>query len=286
MQPDTVPNYQGFASRRPEWSLPELHAGLQVDDDVVLTDVKGRQCCPNCQKSRSLYCYDCLVPLTTCPRVELPFHVSIITDVDEQPSKNTGVQAAILAPGQVQLHDLDHCPEFDKERAVVLYPCDTALDIEEVQPDSIDRAFIIDSKWKRARRLIKHPAIEGVRRVKLKEHKSAFWRFHTKGVAEEGVCTVEALFFFLNALVEKSKLGEAFCGPHCFDNLLWYFSYQHKVVEKAALERVVKKRRQPLIEGKENDGKEELNGLNELRADAPSGKRFRLEGGEGEDDRQ
>jgi len=30
---------------------------------------------------------------------------------------------------------------------------------------------------------------------------------------------------------------------------LWYFSYQHKVIEKAALERISKKRSRSLIEG-------------------------------------
>ncbi len=39
---------------------------------------------------------------------------------------------------------------------------------------------------KKAKRINMHPTLEGVRRVKLSETKSSFWRFHTKGVADEG----------------------------------------------------------------------------------------------------
>ena len=56
-------------------------------------------------KSRLLYCYDCNVAMTACPTVVLPFKFSLITDPGESPSKNTGVHAAILAPGFVDLHE-------------------------------------------------------------------------------------------------------------------------------------------------------------------------------------
>ncbi|KAG1677454.1 hypothetical protein FOA52_001910 [Chlamydomonas sp. UWO 241] len=237
-----MPPTQGFAKRRPDWELPQLHGDLEVADDGSLFALKGRLPCPKCTKSRSFYCYDCLVPLTETPPVALPFQFSIITHKDERPSMNTGVHAAILAPGAVQLHDIDHCPEFDKSRAVVLFPSDDALEACDVEPDSIDRAFIIDSKWAKARTLTQHPALAGVRRVKLSNSaRSAFWRFHTKGVADEGVCTIEAMLFFLNSLAEQGKLSApAYKQPHCFDNLLWYFVHQHKVVQQAAARKMQK----------------------------------------------
>ena len=42
---------------------------------------------------------------------------------------------------------LDHCPEFDKARAVVMYPSDDAMDVSDLDPNTVDRVFIIDSKW-------------------------------------------------------------------------------------------------------------------------------------------
>ncbi len=57
-------------------------------------------------KSRSLYCYDCLVPLTPhVPHVDLPFKVTIITHQNERPANNTGVQVALLAAGHVDMHE-------------------------------------------------------------------------------------------------------------------------------------------------------------------------------------
>ena len=67
--------------------------------------------------------------------------------------------------------------------------------------------------------MIQHSSLEGVRHVKLSQTKSAFWRFHTKGVSEDGVCTIEAMYFFLEGL--KGRLADPqFEPPHCFDNLV------------------------------------------------------------------
>lgn len=54
-------------------------------------------------KSRSLFCYDCLVPFTSTPSVKLPFQLHIITHSAEPPAKATGVHAAVLCKGQVHL---------------------------------------------------------------------------------------------------------------------------------------------------------------------------------------
>lgn len=65
---------------------------------------------------------------------------------------------------------------------------------------------------KKARELLGHDVFKGVRRVKLQETRSAFWRFHTKGVADEGVCTAEALLFFLQALATEVRMQAAGVG--------------------------------------------------------------------------
>lgn len=46
---------------------------------------------------------------------------------------------------------------------------------------------------------------------------------------DAGVCTIEALFFFLCELQGNAYLHDTFRVPHCFDNMLWYFSRQHQV---------------------------------------------------------
>ncbi|KAJ9534067.1 hypothetical protein QJQ45_002068 [Haematococcus lacustris] len=175
-----------FANRRPDWQLPDLNVELVLSQDLQPAQLSQRSSCPKCNRSRSMFCYDCLEPLVACPRLRLPVKFSIITHTGEQASKNTGVHAAIIAPEDVTLHDLDHCPSFDPAMAVVLFPSDDALEVQALQPRSLQRVFIIDSKWKKAKELNQHPALRGVRRVRLTHHRSSFWRFHTSGVADDG----------------------------------------------------------------------------------------------------
>ncbi|GFH16015.1 DTW domain-containing protein [Haematococcus lacustris] len=151
-----------------------------------------------------------------------------------QASKNTGVHAAIIAPEDVTLHDLDHCPSFDPAMAVVLFPSDDAVEVQALQPLSLDRVFIIDSKWKKAKELNQHPALRGVRRVRLTHHRSSFWRFHTSGVADDGVCTIECMLLFLRALLQH-PLAPPSPDLHAYDDLMWFFAQQHRHIQQQAV---------------------------------------------------
>ncbi|KAG2439592.1 hypothetical protein HXX76_004944 [Chlamydomonas incerta] len=236
---EPAPAIVKLAVRRPDWELPELHAGLQLAPADALWENK-RSNCVKCGRSRAHYCYNCVEPLVPFPHVELPFRVSIVTHHEEKVSKNTGVQVAILAAGQVDLHSMSNVPrDVDPSRCAVLFPSEDAVEVSELAPDSIDRLFIIDSRWKKAGELVRSDVFRNMRAVKLRETRSAFWRFHTKGVTDEGVCTIEALYFFLNSLAKEGKLTDPrFAAPHAFDNLLWYFCYQHQVVAAAAQRRL------------------------------------------------
>jgi hypothetical protein len=59
--------------------------------------------CLRSGKSRSLFCYDCLVPFTSIPDLQLPFQLHIITHAAERSTKATGVHAAVLCKGKVHL---------------------------------------------------------------------------------------------------------------------------------------------------------------------------------------
>ena len=48
----------------PDWMMPVPHAGLQLASFSPLSDKKARDVCPHCKRSRFLFCYDCVVPLT------------------------------------------------------------------------------------------------------------------------------------------------------------------------------------------------------------------------------
>lgn len=39
--------------------------------------------------------------------------------------------------------------------------------------------------------------------------RSSFWRFHTEGTADEGVCTIEAIHLFMRALAGEQHTWQA-----------------------------------------------------------------------------
>jgi hypothetical protein len=179
--------------------------------------------------------------------------------------------------------------------------------------------------------------------------KSCFWRFHTSGVSDDGVCTIEALHLLLRALAgerlpreppqtvwlfmhhweqgfgqyytgrqyfyfntglnwsnHKHKFHNICCAavaaaaerlpdvqrdPHYFDNLLWYFAFQHQLVAKKAAERQQKKaqqQQQPVAQHQELS-KQKQGGVGsqqqQPRYPQQPGKRCRKQKG-GDEDRQ
>uniref|UniRef100_A0A7S0V7Z6 tRNA-uridine aminocarboxypropyltransferase 1 n=1 Tax=Polytomella parva TaxID=51329 RepID=A0A7S0V7Z6_9CHLO len=276
-----------LAARRPGWELPPVHEGLQTDPIDVLWENRERKQCPKCNRRRSLLCYDCQEPLTepgTVPFVHLPFKVSIITHHEEHLGNNTGIQLAILAKGQVQLHRMDEFPSNlpPANRCAVLFPSDDALDVEDLEPDSIDHLFIIDSKWQKARELNRSPLFRDMRRIRLNQTRSCFWRFHTKGVTDDGVSTAEALYFLCKSLSDKNKLqsNESFQKPRAFDNLLWYFVFQHDVVANAVERR--KNAGSNILHSTEGKRAKKLRAANAAIAAAEIEKDNKEEGKEGE----
>lgn len=228
------------AKRRPGWELPDLHSDLQLASHEVLKQKKARSLCPTCNRSRSLYCYDCLVPLTWTPEVKLPFQVHVVLDRESR-SKNTGVHAAIIAQGSVHVHGVDSLPEVNPSEAILLFPSESAVEPEAVDSSDVKHVFIIDSKWKAAKTIAAtHPKLSSLKTVKLTSTRTAFWRFHTAGVSDAGVCTVEAIWALLTAFQNAGTLPEAEFPDHCFDNLLWYFAYQHSLIRNGQRKKMKK----------------------------------------------
>lgn len=218
-----------FAKRRPGWEPAELPP-LQLSPFTPL-ESSGRQPCPKCGRSRALYCCYCLVPFTPTPRIELPFELYVVSQ--EQATKATGTHAAVLCPGCVHMHRLDELPALDPATTVVLFPSDDAVTPDQLELQQMQHVVAIDAKWKKATDLNERPAFAGMTRVKLPGNpRSCFWRHHTHGTTEEGVCTIEAVHLLMQALADRLPQE-----PAHWDNLLWYFAYQHKVVEQAHAQR-------------------------------------------------
>jgi hypothetical protein len=76
----------------------------------------------------------------------LPFLVKIITHPDELRTKNTGVQAKLLAPRHVELLPFDQvCNErLDRESCALLFPSDEAIKPDELDLTKVRTVYIID----------------------------------------------------------------------------------------------------------------------------------------------
>lgn len=55
--------------------------------------------------------------------------------------------------------------------------------------------------------------MEGVRHVRIRSYRTSFWRFHTKGVPSDGLCTVEAVYFLCKEARGRASAA-ALRAPH------------------------------------------------------------------------
>jgi len=140
----------------------------------------------------------------------------------------------------------------------------------ERERGGVRAVVIVDSKWQGASLIASSPRLRNLPRVSLKRHRTSFWRFHPQPKSQEKrdardalkargeddgderVCSIEALFFFLRELHDAlgthgdgdgggrgdDARGDDDDGTcHCFDDLLWYFAWQHKVIAEDAATR-------------------------------------------------
>lgn len=123
------------------------------------------------------------------------------------------------------------------------------------------------AQWSHSKAIMRDPKMAHVRHVRIRSYRTAFWRFHTKGVPSDGLCTVEAVYFLckevsrgkrheaatvapqrrlwprrdITILREPLALHRTSCAQlhtgaglhedcHCFDDILWYFAFMHKKI--------------------------------------------------------
>jgi DTW domain-containing protein YfiP len=177
----------------------------------------------------ALYCHECVLPLAAeTPVVLLPCRLYVVTHAQQRLSNATGVHLPLLAPGQARLVSLEELPPLGSG-AVVLFPSANSVPVDSLDLATVTDVVVIDSKWGQAKGVLADAKLAGVRQVHLRDYRTCFWRYHTAGVPEEGLCTVEAVFFCFRELHSRAHAGEV-C--RCFDNLLWYFAQQHHLATK------------------------------------------------------
>eukprot|EP00884_Botryococcus_braunii_P012690 jgi/Botrbrau1/21421/Bobra.0216s0036.1 len=221
-----------------------------------------RTTCPVCHRQRSHYCYDCLIPLTNdVPHLKLPVQVDIAQH-GETNAKATSTHAALVASDDVRIFrhssSTSHhrrqqylsleLPDYDLETTVVLFPEGKETDVVG-QCRPFQRVVLLEGSWRKARTLLSHPKLQPLRRVQLPlSLRSTFWRHGDgtfRGALEEGVCTIEAIYYMCQLL-----------QPHtCWDNLLWYYTFQLQLVGgRAHLRQQLAAGATPQVASREEEG--------------------------------
>jgi hypothetical protein len=124
-----------------------------------------REVCSNCKSSRKIYCYNCFqflpnIDPRSIPRVSLPVHLDIIKHSRELQGKSTAVQAKMLAPDDVTIHNYPSLPEIrDPCKCALAFPKEGALPVSEwvklngtgttggMDWSRVERIVFIDSTW-------------------------------------------------------------------------------------------------------------------------------------------
>ncbi|CAI5497285.1 unnamed protein product [Closterium sp. Naga37s-1] len=207
--------------RVPEWTLPPLTSDLRLSSQEPLEQLESRTQCPGCGKSQHYFCFNCLrafTPPHSTPRVALPFHAHMIFHRTERASMSTGVHAAVLAPAHVTLHrwpdvHARRLPQFHARDTVVLFPSAKAREVGEMSAEErrrVKRVVLLEGKWKGASALLALPQLASLPHVRLPSSiRSAFWRYHTRGVAPDAVSTVEALLWLCRCWHAGSYVGNS-----------------------------------------------------------------------------
>ncbi|XP_076850078.1 tRNA-uridine aminocarboxypropyltransferase 1 [Brachyhypopomus gauderio] len=246
--------------------------GLALASHDVLDKAQetGRLKCSTCGGSRMFYCYTCcsLVGLNPeqIPVLKLPLKIDIIKHPNETDGKSTAVHAKLIAPDDVSIYTYPCIPDLDgnTENVVLVFPGPDAMTVEALptyfsntkgkrtlspaeerkskrfkvdesrensQPYSslIQRVIFIDSTWNQTTRIIMDERLQALPQVELKSRKTCFWR-HQKGSPDTYLATIEAIYYFLKDFHTCCLLRE-YKGE--YDNLLFFFSFLHKLINRA-----------------------------------------------------
>lgn len=241
-------------------SSQDPFADMHISPQECLMEAfqQERRTCPKCLSSAKFYCYNCYDPLVdrpqAIPKIILPLKVDVIKHRNEFSGKSTAVHARVLAPDHVRIIHFPFSvnPEltttdlpveeflgFDKARTLMLFPSKQSTTIEEI-PDleQINRVVLVDGTWNHVPSMISHPAIQGIRHVKIDARLTKYWRYN-KG--DHHLATVEALYYFLvdymNAMKAKGHQRPDFDEQlKGLDNLLFFFAFFHRLVGERMLE--------------------------------------------------
>ncbi|CDW75755.1 UNKNOWN [Stylonychia lemnae] len=226
---------------------------LKLNSFNALIEMKGRKDCPKCKCSRKYFCYDCYIPLNddlaTVPRVDLPIEVTVyiyllelyfnrLRHPKEKISKSSIVASKIVAPEKVQIvHEMDisslRDDDEDYDSVVLLFPTDDAQEVIKMSEEElakIKKVVIIDCTWNQTHHFLKQANVKKIKKIKIQTEKTVFWRYQR--ISEANLATIEALYYFFRDYdVNKNCSGDYAKYDGKYDNLLYYYAFNYKLIQ-------------------------------------------------------
>ncbi|XP_061607448.1 tRNA-uridine aminocarboxypropyltransferase 1 isoform X3 [Phyllopteryx taeniolatus] len=99
----------------------------------------------------------------------------------------------------------------------------------ESRAHPVQRVVFIDSTWNQTNKISTDERLQDLLQVELRTRKTCFWRSQ-KGKPDTYLATIEAIYYFLKDFHEQC-LAQEYSGE--YDNLLFFYSYLHTVVNKS-----------------------------------------------------
>lgn len=195
--------------------------------------------CSKCNRYYKYYCQDCCIPIlpNTIPSLQLPINIDIIKHICESNSKSTANQAKVICPDSVQMYDYPkEIPTYDKSDVILVYPDEKSTTISstenfgnknQVDFTGIKKILFIDGTWKQSRQIRRHQNLNNLQSIRLgNDVQTQYWRSQ-KGYSDEGLATIEAIYYFLKEYHEK-VLKKPYDGE--YDDILFIYKFLHKKI--------------------------------------------------------
>mmetsp|Transcript_19903 Transcript_19903/g.64789 ORF Transcript_19903/g.64789 Transcript_19903/m.64789 type:complete len:275 (-) Transcript_19903:32-856(-) len=231
------------SARHPEWDLPPLPE-LELTPHTVLEEVESRETCEECGRSCKWLCFACARPLVSFPNVELPCTLHVLRGPQERATAATGVHLKVLAPDRVNLvFSASDLNSLDSSTTCLLFPGEDSISVEEAASSRasdhgergliLQNAILLDEKWTAVKSFwAANPSLRRFPCVRLDPGtRTAFYRFHTKGVEEGALSTAEAAMYFCREVHRAQGRHAEGEKCRCFDDLLWLFVWMRRQVE-------------------------------------------------------
>lgn len=211
---------------------------MNIDDTSVLNNLKERQPCDICHKSRKFFCYSCPAPLASIrdvvPRVELPVKIDVVKHPGEVEGKSTAVHAKLISPGSVDIHIYPDIPDYREERALLVFPGKQTKTLHQLKGGGESKTFpydkivFIDSTWNQCYKISQDPRIRDLPQVMINSRHTMFWRYQA-GKPKEYLSTIEAIYYlcvdYQQIILEEEHEGK-------FDNLLFFFKFMYEKIHE------------------------------------------------------